>query len=104
MKDQEYKQDDRGALLNRAPDNISKARLLASMEPTSGAWLGALPISSISPKLGDDGLNAKEKARKVSKLKYAKKPKTCINCDITILIGNKTKHLKSKKHLRSLSS
>ena len=57
-------------------------------------------------KQGERCSNEKEKRERypASQLRYATKPWTCTNCGVTILIGNKTKHLKSKKHLRSLSS
>ena len=56
-------------------------------------------------KRGERCSNEKEKQERylASQLRYATKPWTCTNCDVTILIGNKTKHLKSKKHLKSLS-
>ena len=57
-------------------------------------------------KQGERYKNDKERQERylASQLRYATKPWTCTNCDITILKGNKTNHLKSKKHLRSLSS
>ena len=36
---------------------------------------------------------------RLAQLRYAKKPWTCNTCNVTILTGNKTKHLRSKKHL-----
>jgi len=42
------------SLLDSAPDQTTKARLLASREETSGAWLKAFPLSSIGLKLEDD--------------------------------------------------
>jgi hypothetical protein len=50
--------------------------------------------------------NEKEKRERylASQQRYTSKPWTCTNCDITIRIGNKTKHLKSKKHLLRLHS
>ena len=49
-------------------------------------------------------VNEKEKRERylASQLRYAAKPWTCTNCEVTIRIGNKTKHLKSKKHLLRL--
>lgn len=44
------------SLLSGASDEISRARLLASMDDTSGAWLEAVPISSIGLKLSDDAV------------------------------------------------
>jgi len=43
-------------LLDSAPDETTKARLLASREPTSGAWLKALPLSPIGLKLDNDAI------------------------------------------------
>ena len=43
----------------------------------------------------EDRINARRK----SKLKYSKKPWFCETCKITILVGHKSKHLKSKKHI-----
>jgi ribosomal protein L37AE/L43A len=56
-------------------------------------------------KQGERCSNEKEKRERylAAQLRYATKPWTCTNCNITILIGNKTKHLKSKKHFKSLS-
>ena len=33
-----------------------------------------------------------------SKLKYAKQPWRCEKCDVTILLGHKSRHIKSNKH------
>ena len=44
------------ALLAGAPDETSRARLLASVQDTSGSWLSAVPISSLGLKLGDDAV------------------------------------------------
>ena len=41
-------------LLDRATDDYSRARLLASQEETSGAWLEALPIASVGLRMADD--------------------------------------------------
>jgi Reverse transcriptase (RNA-dependent DNA polymerase) len=41
------------ALLNSATDDYTRARLKASQHVTSGAWLEALPISSVGLRLGD---------------------------------------------------
>ena len=43
-------------LLNNVSDSAERARLLASAEDKSGAWLMLLPISSIGLKLGDDAV------------------------------------------------
>ena len=43
-------------LFNTAPDIQTKARLIASLEDTSGHWLKALPISSIGLKLSDNAV------------------------------------------------
>ena len=41
-------------LLDRAPDEYTRARLLAGQQKTSGAWLRALPISSVGLRMADD--------------------------------------------------
>jgi hypothetical protein len=38
------------------------------------------------------------KAYKAQQNKYSMKDWTCKTCDCTIRLGNKTKHLRSKKH------
>ena len=40
----------------------------------------------------------KIKANQASKLRYSTKKWECKSCSITILLGNKWKHLKSKRH------
>ena len=45
----------------------------------------------------EDRINARRKA----KLMYSKKPWFCETCNITILVGHKSKHLKSNKHARN---
>lgn len=34
----------------------------------------------------------------MAKRKYSAKPWTCRDCNITIVLGNKSRHLKSKNH------
>lgn len=43
-------------------------------------------------------------ACKRDKIKYSKKDYTCDICSCTIHLGNKWKHLKSKKHLQNASA
>jgi hypothetical protein len=43
-------------LLDEAADSESKARLLASVEDTAGAWLNTVPILSLGLKLSDDAV------------------------------------------------
>jgi len=51
-------------------------------------------------KKGTKGKTDEERKEliKSSKLKYSAKPWTCNKCNVTIRIGNKYNHLKSKKH------
>ena len=43
-------------LLNGAKDDVERARLLAAMDKDSGAWLQALPISSVGLRMDDSTL------------------------------------------------
>ena len=43
-----------GDLLERASDDYTRARLLANQQETSGAWLEALPITSVGLRMADD--------------------------------------------------
>ena len=42
------------ALLEQAPNDQAKARLVAVARPESGAWLSALPIASLGLRMSDD--------------------------------------------------
>ena len=44
------------SLLNKAPHDMARARLLATMAQGSGAWLQALPITSLGLKMDDNTL------------------------------------------------
>ena len=44
----------------------------------------------------EDRINSLRK----SKLKYSKKPWFCETCEVTVLRGHKSRHLKSQKHMR----
>ena len=48
--------------------------------------------------------NAEERlvAQREQKNRYSKKPYCCPNCKVTIMLGNKWKHQKTKKHKRSI--
>jgi len=37
---------------------------------------------------------------RLAQLRYTAKPWTCESCNLTIRLGNKTKHLRSKKHVK----
>jgi hypothetical protein len=56
-------------------------------------------------KQGKKCVNEEEKRERylTAQLRYATRPYTC-TCGRTVQIGNKSKHLKSKIHLRSLSA
>ena len=43
-------------LLDEASDDVSRARLLAAATKESGAWLHALPVSSLGLRMDDDSL------------------------------------------------
>ena len=59
--------------------------------------------NSIPHKKGEKYSNDEDRREgfRLAQLRYAKKPWTCNTCNVTILTGNKTKHLRSKKHLVS---
>ena len=44
----------------------------------------------------------RQKARREHKNNYAKKEYNCEICKVTILLGNKYKHQKTKKHIRNM--
>ena len=44
------------ALVEQAQDNVSRARLLVAMKKESGAWIHALPISSLGLRIDDSTL------------------------------------------------
>lgn len=46
----------------------------------------------------------RQKANRASKLKYSKKPWTCDKCKVTVKIGNKYRHLQSKRHKSDLKN
>ena len=43
-----------GELLERTSDDYTRARLLPNQQETSGAWLEALPITSVGLRMADD--------------------------------------------------
>ena len=40
-------------------------------------------------------------AKREQKNRYSQKPYCCPNCEVTIMLGNKWKHQRTKKHKRS---
>lgn len=62
----------------------------------------SIVVSSKQGRKYDNEEDRRESYRK-SQLKYATKPWTCKACNTTILLGNKTKHLKSQKHLQLIN-
>ena len=47
---------------------------------------------------GDQNEQQRRKSMLQSKLKYAKQPWRCEKCGVTMLLGHKSRHFKSKKH------
>ena len=64
-------------LLERAPDATSRARLLAASTGESGAWLNALPISSLGLRMDDNTVRVAVGLRLGSPLC---RPHTCHHC------------------------
>lgn len=46
----------------------------------------------------DEKMNAYKEQQNI----YAKKNWKCVDCDRTLLLGNKSNHCKSKKHLQNI--
>ena len=65
------------SLLENAPDPRSRARLLASSAWESGAWLNALPISSLGLRMDDDTIRIATGLRLGAPLC---RPHTCHHC------------------------
>ena len=65
------------ALLDSAPDAKSRARLLAASSKESGAWLNALPVSSLGLRMDDDTIRIAVGLRLGSPLC---RPHTCQHC------------------------
>lgn len=64
-------------LLEHAPDDVSRARLLAVSAPESGAWLHALPVSSLGLRMDDNTIRCAVGLRLGSTLCH---PHSCRHC------------------------
>ena len=80
------------SLLENAPDDLVRARLLASSSKESGAWLHPLPISSLGLRMDDNTIRVAVDLRLGSTLC---RPYSCQHC------GAKVEHLAT--HMYSLS-
>ena len=65
------------ALLENAPDALSRARLMAASAKESGAWLNALPISSLGLRMDDNTVRISLGLRLGTSLC---RPHTCVQC------------------------
>ena len=65
------------ALLENAPDALSRARLLAASAKESGAWLNALPISSLGLRMDDNTIRVSVRLRLGTTLC---RPHACHHC------------------------
>ena len=65
-------------LLQKAPHDLSRARLLAVLAEESGAWLNALPNSSLGLRMDYDTIRFAVRLRLGSVLCH---PHTCQHCD-----------------------
>ena len=69
------------SLLESAPDDITRARLLAVSTKESGAWLHALPISSLGLRMDDNTVRVAMGLRLGSTLC---RPHTCQHCGANV--------------------
>ena len=69
------------SLLNNAPDDLSRARLLAVSAKESGAWLHAFPISNLGLRMDDDVIRVAIGLRLGSSLC---RPHSCQHCGIAV--------------------
>ena len=65
------------ALLENAPDALSRARLMATSAKESGAWVNALPISSLGLRMDDDTVRISVGLRLGTTLC---RPHACLHC------------------------
>ena len=70
-----FKQAD--LLLENAQEDVSRARLLAVSAPESGAWLHALPVSSLGLRMDDNTIRCAVGLRLGSSLSH---PHACQHC------------------------
>ena len=68
-------------LLKQAPDAVSRSRLLAASTKESGAWLNALPVSSLGLRMDDNTVRVAVGLRLGSPLC---RPHTCHHCGVQV--------------------
>ena len=73
-------------LLDRAPDQVSRARLLAVSAPKAGVWLNAIPVPSLGLKLDNESLRIAVALRVGAKLNFA------YNCVCGIAVKDSVAH------------
>ena len=69
------------SLLQNAPHDLARARLLAVSAKESGAWLNALPSSSLGLRMDDDTIRVAVGLHLGSVLC---RPHTCQHCDVEV--------------------
>ena len=69
------------SLLKQAPDAVSRSRLLAASTKESGAWLNALPVSSLGLRMDNNTVRVAVGLRLGSPLC---RPHTCHHCGVQV--------------------
>ena len=90
------------SLLQNAPNDLARARLLAVSAEESGAWLNALPSSSLGLRMDDDAVRVAVGLRLGSVLC---RPHTCQHCEAEVdqlgLHGLSCKRSEGRHHRHS---